>query len=53
MHALVTIAVCAALLMIDHYWQRGPAFAAWAAAGMAVAVYARFRAPASDAGEDG
>jgi hypothetical protein len=39
--------------MVDHYWQRGPAFAAWAAAGMAVAVYARFRAPASDAGEDG
>jgi O-antigen ligase len=31
--------------MVDHYWQRGPAFAAWAAAGMAVAVYARSRAP--------
>jgi hypothetical protein len=29
--------------MVDHYWQRGPAFAAWAAAGMAVAVYTRSR----------
>ncbi len=29
--------------MVDHYWQRGPAFAAWAAAGMATGVYVRVR----------
>jgi hypothetical protein len=30
--------------LVDHYWQRGPAFAAWAAAGMATAVYCHVRA---------